>query len=62
VSNLSSLFTVCALAIDGVADFRQDIKERCIEEIRCVLNMGALIAQDVAIFVEKRVDEKGGAK
>lgn len=62
VSNLSSLFTVCAIAIDGADDFREDIKDRLLEEIRCVLNMGAIIAQDVAVLVERQIDRKGGAK
>jgi hypothetical protein len=62
VSTLSSLFTVCALAIDGTVDFRKDNQERAIEEIRCVLNMGAMIAQDVAVLVERHVNEKGGEK
>ena len=31
VSNLSSLFTVCALALNGVGEYREDIRERALK-------------------------------
>ncbi|MHA6641320.1 hypothetical protein [Mesorhizobium sp. A623] len=60
VSNLASLFTVCAMALDGASSFRADIRDRLTKEIEQVLNMGALIAEDVALLVEREIG-KGGA-
>jgi len=53
VSNLSSLFTVCALALGGADDYREDIKDRAIEDIKLTLEWGALLADDVALQVAR---------
>ena len=56
VGSLSSLFTVCAMALDGCNEWREDIKDRAIEDVRWTLYLGAVLASDVAVLVA----EKGG--
>jgi hypothetical protein len=64
VSNLSSLFTVCALALDGLGEYRQDIRERAMEDIRLALVLSSHLAEDAAIMVERAIiaAKKGGAE
>lgn len=64
VSNLSSLFKVCALALDGVGGYRQDIRQRALEDIRLTLVLSSRLAEDVAVIVDRAIiaTKKGGAK
>jgi hypothetical protein len=60
VSNLGSLFSVCACALDGASYYRDDIKSRAIEDVRLVLELAAALAADVAEAVETRGGYKNG--
>lgn len=64
VSNLSSLFTVCALALEGVGGYREDIRERALDEIRITMVLSSHLAEDAALMVERAISaaKKGGAK
>jgi hypothetical protein len=64
VSNLSSLFTVCALALNGVGEYREDIRERALDDIRIVMVLSSHLAEDAAVMVERSISaaKKGGAK
>jgi hypothetical protein len=64
VSNLSSLFTVCALALNGVGEYREDIRERALDDIRIATVLFSHLAEDAALMVERAISaaEKGGAK
>lgn len=55
VANLGSLFTTCALALEAAAHYRADIRERTIDEVVCVLQLGALLAEDAGCTVDKAV-------
>jgi hypothetical protein len=57
VSNLGSLFSVCALALEGVAAYREDLRERMTENIRLVLQMGAVLALDTGCAVDNALEE-----
>lgn len=52
VSNLGSLFSVCAAALEGASIYREDIRERLHDEIRLVLQLGAVLTLDVATTVD----------
>lgn len=58
VSNLGSLFTVCALALDAAHDWCDDIRDRAIDEVKTVLQWGAMLSLDIASAVDKAVTEK----
>jgi hypothetical protein len=64
VSNLSSLFTVCALALNGVGEYREDIRERALDDIRLTMVLSARLADDAAVAVERAIAaaKKGGEK
>jgi hypothetical protein len=64
VSNLSSLFTVCALALNGVGEYREDIRERALDEIRITMVLSSHLAEDAALMVDRAISaaKKGGAK
>lgn len=57
VSNLGSLFTVCALALDSTADWREGIRNRAIDEIVTVLQLGAILSGDAALAVARALPE-----
>lgn len=63
VSNLSSLFTVCALALNGVGEYREDIRERALDDIRLTMVLSAHLAVEAAVAVERAIAaaKKGGA-
>ncbi len=61
VANLSSLFTVCALALEGATEWRGDIRDRVTEDVKHVLHFAALIAEtEVLEVVAKAVEAKKG--
>ena len=66
VFDLSSLFSVCALALAGTDEWSEDIADRLRQDIKHVLELGARLAEKVGVEVshlEGKVDdqEKGGA-
>jgi hypothetical protein len=56
VSNLSSLFTVCALAVKGSDEYCEDIRERVLDDVTEVLQWGALLAEDIASQVAEQIE------
>ncbi len=60
VANLSSLFTVCALALNDVEGWSDEIRKRVTQDIKHVMEMGALLAEDAAALTEKQIAEAGG--
>ncbi|KQZ31611.1 hypothetical protein ASD50_15210 [Mesorhizobium sp. Root552] len=61
VSNLSSLFSVCAIALDGLSDYDEAHQERGLQDVKHTLELCAVLAVDVAIHVEKAL-AKGGVE
>lgn len=61
VANISSLFSVCALALESVGEFRDDIRERLTLDIKHVLEMGAVLAEDLISDVERQ-ESTGGQR
>lgn len=57
IANLGSLFTVCALAVNDAENWSDDVAARVRQEIRCVLEWGALLTGDVQIEVERKLEE-----
>lgn len=53
VSNLSSLFTVCALALNDTEEWSEDYRKRATEEIKLVLELGAYLAVEACVLVER---------
>lgn len=53
VANLASLFTVCALAIEAADEYADHIQESAMQDIKHVLEWGAVLAQDVCAQVER---------
>lgn len=65
VSNLSSLFAVCAFALEGLSDYSEAIQDRGLQDVKHTLELCAELAVHVAIDVERAIakaDPKGGAK
>lgn len=60
IANLSSLFTVCALALNDVEGWSEEIRRRVTQDIKHVMEMGALLAEDAAALAEKQIAEAGG--
>ena len=52
VANLASLFTVCACALDGADSFSDEIADRVRQDIKHVLEWGALLATEICAEVE----------
>ena len=59
VSQLGSLFSVCALALGAVDDYRDDIRDTAVTEIQQVLEWGAVLAGNVCEEAERLTS--GGA-
>ena len=59
ISNLSSLFTVCALALNDAQDWSDDVRHRVTLDIKHVMEMGALLAEDAAALAEKEAAQGG---
>lgn len=53
IANLSSLFTVCALAINDAEDWSEEIRKSVTQDIKCVLEWGAILATDTCAMAEK---------
>lgn len=53
---LSSLFTVAALALADVENWSPDVRKRLINEVKAVLELGAVLAEDVNVWVERNID------
>jgi hypothetical protein len=65
VSNLSSLFAVCAFALDGLSDYSEAIQDRGLQDVKHTLEFCAELAVHVANDVEQAIAEantKGGAE
>jgi hypothetical protein len=52
VANLSSLFTVCALALNDAEDWSDEIRKSVTQDIKHVLQMGAILASDACVMAE----------
>jgi hypothetical protein len=64
VANISSLIAVCAMALDAVGEFNDDIRKRTTMDIKHVLELSVIYADETTIDVERAISavEKGGAK
>jgi hypothetical protein len=56
IAIISSLFTVCALAVNDAENWSDDVGARIRQEIRCVLEWGALMAGDTQLAVERKLE------
>ena len=56
IAIISSLFTVCALAVNDAENWRDDIGARVRQDIRSVLEWGALLAGDTQLAVERKLE------
>lgn len=56
IANLASLFSVCALAIDAAEDLNDNIRRRSAQDIKHVLEWGALCAEDACAEAEEVTD------
>lgn len=55
VSNLGSLFTVCALALNDAEDWSEEIRKRVTQDIKHVLELGAVLAIDAGSLIEGEI-------
>jgi hypothetical protein len=62
VAQLSSLFTVCAAALDGSNEYSDDIAEGIRQSVQHILEWGAVLANDICGDVEKLEEEKAVSK
>lgn len=64
ISNLSSLFTVCALALSDAQEWSEEIRQSVTQDVKYVLEMGAMLAEDAAVLAEKEIAKaaQGGQK
>lgn len=67
MANLSSLFTVCALALSDAQEWSEEIRKSVTQDVKHVLEMGALLAEDAAALAEAseanaRADEQREAE
>lgn len=65
VSNLSSLFAVCAFALDGLSDYSEALQDRGLQDVKHTLELCAELAVHVANDVEQAIADanpKGGAE
>lgn len=53
VANLASLFTVCAVALDGSNEWSDAVADRIRADIKHVLEWGSLLAEGMVIEIEK---------
>lgn len=56
IANLGSLFTVCALAVNDAENWSDDVASRVRQDIKCVLEWGALMAGDTQLAVERKLE------
>lgn len=59
-ANLASLFTVCALAINETEEWSEEIRRSVTQDVKHVLEMGAVLAEDAAALAAK--DEAQGGQ
>lgn len=57
VANLAALFTVCALALNEAEEWDDDIRKRVTQDIKHVLELGALLTEDVSLLADELEDE-----
>ncbi|WP_275790467.1 hypothetical protein [Pararhizobium gei] len=57
VANLASLFTVCALALNDVDEWSDEIRKSVTQDVKLVLEMGALLAEDAGLLLERQIAE-----
>lgn len=64
VANLTSLIAVCAMALDAVDEFNDDIRKRTTMDIKHVLELSTIYAEETIVDVERAISaaKKGGAK
>ena len=60
VAMLSSLFTVCAAALDGADEFSDEIAEGIRMSVKHTLEWGAVLASDIVGEVEELEQKKAG--
>jgi hypothetical protein len=53
VAQLSSLFTVCAVALDGADEYCDDVAEGIRQSVQHILEWGAVLASNICEDVEK---------
>lgn len=56
IANLSSLFTVCALALNDAEEWSDEVAKVVRQDIKHVLEMGALMAGDTQLAVERKLE------
>lgn len=56
IANLSSLFTVCALALNDAEEWSDEVGEVVRQDIKHVLEMGALMVRDTQLAVERKLE------
>lgn len=56
IAIISSLFTVCALAVDDAENWNDAVGARVRQDIRSVLEWGALLAGDTQLQVERKLE------
>lgn len=55
IANLSSLFTVCALALNDAENWSDEVRTRVTQDIKHVLEYGALLAVDAGELAERQL-------
>lgn len=53
VAQLASLFSVCGLALDGVDEYGEEIQRIALQDIKHVLEWGAVLSVDICQEVER---------
>lgn len=62
VAQLSSLFTVCAVALDGSDEYSEDFADGIRQSVKHILEWGAVLASDICGDVEKLESGKAVSK
>lgn len=57
VGYLSSLFTVCSLALSDVPNWNTEVRKHLLSDIKAVMDLGALLAHDVSDLAERNIDD-----
>jgi pyruvate-formate lyase-activating enzyme len=57
VSYLASLFSVCSFALADVKNWNDSVRNRAVSDIKAVLDLGAILADETTILVERRISE-----
>lgn len=57
VSYLGSLFSVCSFAMGDVGNWSDDVRKRALSDIKAVLDLGAVLASETTMLVERKIDE-----